>query len=438
MLTSKLGIIGQYGIVENLQGNYNGMDIRPRDANSVHHIGIRNYKLRGTGQFQVGNGIMLGGDPTNLIHDVVVFSCDISYVGQLDAPSEDDSTCFPMPVNHYNTWVLDSLGHHSGGDGEQSGHGGGVHNLYIGRNIFYNNRENGVDLKNVTDVVVSENDIHGHYNVSSSYGEDIVLHDYTRNVFILFNTIYDADFGIQADGVYAVTVIGNTIYNIEGPFEWGYPASPYRFGVCIMWYNAGPVTVVGNTLSDCILGIGTDLDGIGAVITNNIITDINSARTGYALSLQGSAGMAASIIKNNIFHQATGNALFYWGSTTYNGLAAFQAASSKGQNCLETDPLLVNVANNNFHLQPDSPAIDSGEPQLIESISDAYYSTFGVDIRKDIEERIRPLDGNGNGSAEWDIGAYEYNATEGALFSQPMHISVFSKVWNWIKGIFLL
>jgi hypothetical protein len=66
------------------------------------------------------------------------------------------------------------------------------------------------------------------------------------------------------------------------------------------------------------------------------------------------------------------------------------------------DPLFIAPANGDFHLQNgNSPAVDSG----------ADLSSHGV--TKDFGSTPRPQDGNGDGTAVYDIGAYEY--VEGAL-----------------------
>ena len=65
-------------------------------------------------------------------------------------------------------------------------------------------------------------------------------------------------------------------------------------------------------------------------------------------------------------------------------------------NCIHDDPQFVDAANGDFHLKGTSPCIDAGDNSLVPS---------GVD--KDLDGNQRIVDGNNDGTATVDIGAYE-------------------------------
>ena len=61
---------------------------------------------------------------------------------------------------------------------------------------------------------------------------------------------------------------------------------------------------------------------------------------------------------------------------------------------IDADPMFVDPANNDYHSQAGSPCIDAGT-------NDGAPS-------EDIDGNLRPIDGNGDGIATTDMGAYEY------------------------------
>jgi len=66
---------------------------------------------------------------------------------------------------------------------------------------------------------------------------------------------------------------------------------------------------------------------------------------------------------------------------------------TRGSSYVEGDPLFVNTSGADYHLRENSPAIDAGS--AVSAPSD------------DFDGRPRPLDGNGDHTAVYDIGAYE-------------------------------
>ena len=68
---------------------------------------------------------------------------------------------------------------------------------------------------------------------------------------------------------------------------------------------------------------------------------------------------------------------------------------TNGVGNITNDPAFVNPAAGNYRLRPDSPCIDAG-------------TNLSATITNDLDGRPRPLDGNGDGLAAFDMGAYEY------------------------------
>jgi len=110
-------------------------------------------------------------------------------------------------------------------------------------------------------------------------------------------------------------------------------------------------------------------------------------------------------IKNNIFDNINNYDIdaYYWNGSLrnvtvdnnlYDNTPNLKNITDSGS--VVGDPQFVNASGSDFHLQSTSPAIDSGT------------SAVSALVTEDYDHNPRPMDGNKNGTAEYDIGAYEY------------------------------
>ena len=194
----------------------------------------------------------------------------------------------------------------------------------------------------------------------------------TSNIEYYGNIVHDCQFGLGAASEQGGTLTNinfhdNVVYNTDGP------------GMYILM-SAGPMSnlyFINNTVHHTGTGWGSGMwfngpDATGVIVRNNIFS-----------------GLSGSPFQID-------NAPSGW--TVDHNLTA-QAQSGQASGFIVGTPQYVNSASGDFHLKSGSPGIDAG------SSDTKYATTLG-----DLEKKTRIVDGDCNGTATIDLGAYEYQS----------------------------
>ncbi|MGB2569263.1 right-handed parallel beta-helix repeat-containing protein [Micromonospora citrea] len=133
--------------------------------------------------------------------------------------------------------------------------------------------------------------------------------------------------------------------------------------------DAPGTVITNNTLvTNCSRGIDVTGASTGVSIENNIVRtnrnrelcSVPANATAIAVSAPSVPG---TVLDHNLIDPVTGGALYSWGDTTYQDLAAFRQATGQGGHDIVADPLIgyqKSVMRAWFPLESNSPAVDSG------------------------------------------------------------------------------
>ena len=197
-------------------------------------------------------------------------------------------------------------------------------------------------------------------------------------------------------------------------------------------FNGGGVHLLNNPnrMENCLLinnkatgsGGGVCLSGVGAEVFNCTITaNKGNAQAGGIYDSGGEVWNC--VVYDNINDD---NWFSFSMDRKFHNLNTIPAVGSA---CITNAPLFMNADAGNYRLRWDSPCLDAGSNVLF------------MGVAQDMDGRERPLDGTRNGSAQFDIGAYEYRSAMGVpeltiVFPVTNHIfaytgsTIFSGIHN--------
>jgi hypothetical protein len=397
-------VFGSYVIYENLSFINDAYishrpELAPGGATDSDHLVFRHLVMTGTGT-TIGNIVAISGlgqwsDPTlPLSRNCVVWDCTITNYGDWQSDVENDAGGVIVGgFNATDIWILNNTISHSGGDACRIGSNPvtqyptyTARRLYVGGNTFFDNRENGLDIKGCYDAIISQNNMWGARPTSSSNGEATAGHYKCDNIWIIFNTIHDSTTGLSLSDGLGFYFIGNVVYDCDNG---------------VKFWSSNTIAIVGNTFA----GFQTGINDIGGTeahpIINNIFTGLTDKVNGYQIKLLTTAANLSDM-KNNSIYEKDGTFRVYW-SKLYTSIDSLKIGTGKAQGCLVSDPKFVNGTTNDFHLQAESPAIDAATtPSTYTALFAAKFP--GNSIAFDRDGIPRPQ------GPSWDIGAYEYNA----------------------------
>jgi hypothetical protein len=415
VLGKGITVFGSYLVMENLEFKGVTLTIRPDLAPTAmhHHLVIRDNQFTGT-TLETGSSGVIGGIggwtstsiPGKWVSDVVVFKNQIKDYGNWLATNENDWV--GVTVDGYavsNVWVLNNEIFHLGGDAVRVGSNPSTirvngHHVYVAQNLMYENRENALDIKQINDVVASENITYWYRPTSSSSGESIVIHYDPDRVWLLFNRIRSADYGVVCTACSNLYIIGNVFYDIHHTATNYSPTSAYSAGAAIHSRGTKPVFIINNTFYGYDTGIQIPSGG-PADVMDNIFANRSESNAYDILYYVSDAG---GTLDRNLFFTLAGRTRIGWLTSTARSVSQLKAlVPPVGVNQIEgMDPRFSAPSEYDFNPEFASPVVNVGSPH---AAYDFFLSCYGIDIKLDFDGKMRPFNGG------WDLGAYEASGT---------------------------
>lgn len=227
----RLVISGSYVVVVGGFIDYPQTDGPALDVYPCEYCTVRDMEVFGdSGNFDAGNDAAMLPDNNQVLIRLKLHGFGDRRTGAREQDYHGIKT------QERDVWILDSEIYDVSGDSIQCGDAsrGDCQRVYIGGGWMRDNRENGIDIKDSRDVVVSGVQMSGFSPTSSSPGEALIVHDDAYDAKIYDNNIFNATLGIVSSGRSGHEITNNTIQASDTGIE---------------LRNTSNLTVTGNQIS---------------------------------------------------------------------------------------------------------------------------------------------------------------------------------------------
>ncbi len=205
------------------------------------------------------------------------------------------------------------------------------------------------------------------------YGPERVwmIYNHVYNCSYGISTGSTSGLGFGTEGFF----VGNLIHDIHHHPDYAYNPNTAWSNAAFSLVGSPNKYIVNNTMYNCDAGINLP-GGVRVYIENNIIAN---ATTANHFHFEDLANLQELVFEHNLLWQPNGTARLRWANPVYT-LQQFRTATGKGLTCLEGDPLFVDAANGNLRVQAGSPAVNNGVAHAVyQRFQDLYGLSIAID-----------------------------------------------------------
>lgn len=362
------------------------------------NIVVRDSTIEGVLESAGGVTLLSTGASTfDSVTNVLIIGNHALNSGDINSPNDDDAHIVNIGNKSSYVWVLENHLHTASGAGVQilgSEANHGISKVFVSKNNIHDVRQSGAWVKDGSDVVFSENDIHDIIDTPWSPSKCAGSQYRPDGLWIINNKLHNCRYGVRVPstdggGDWSVYIIGNQIYDIGLQDSADLRTSWEPAGIHI--HGATNRYIENNLIYNAVGGIHFSGVGGSLRVRNNIITDLTSSTSAH---LWVEIDKSAADIDFNVFGQERREPFIRWGTDNI-GVNQFENITGQCSNC-RVDNVLINT-----NLVPENRAalIDRGQETDLTTI---FRAVFGVGIDIDILGSARKT------GPEIDIGPYEF------------------------------